>query len=144
MNPTPSTREPAVLAGAPGFRPGVGLAWLGGFVGFGVGLSALYAVTGRGVGCPFRAVTGWDCPFCGGTRLGSALLHGDVVAAFWFNPVVFVALAVLTLVGVAWVGQLLGGPALRAPARLRRVSPNQWLLVGGVVATAYTLLRNLL
>ncbi len=144
MNPSSTTRDPAVPAGDTRFRPAVGLAWLGGFAGFGVGLSALYAVTGHGVGCPFRAVTGWECPFCGGTRLGSALLHGDVVAAFWFNPVVFVALAGLTVVGAAWVGQLLGGPALRAPARLRRVSANQWLLAGAVVATAYTLLRNLL
>lgn len=39
-------------------------------------LSAVYATTGLGVPCPLLALTGWRCPFCGGTRLGAALLHG--------------------------------------------------------------------
>ena len=31
--------------------------------------------------CPFKAVTGWDCPFCGGLRGTYALIHGDVATA---------------------------------------------------------------
>ena len=46
-------------------------------------LSALFATTGFGLPCPFLALTGWQCPLCGGTRMGSALLHGDLVSAFW-------------------------------------------------------------
>jgi hypothetical protein len=48
----------------------------------GLTLSAVYATTGAGVPCPFLALTGWSCPFCGGTRMGSALLHGELSAAF--------------------------------------------------------------
>jgi Protein of unknown function (DUF2752) len=124
------------------------LAWLTGFAAVGVGLSALYAGTGRGLGCPFRTVTGWDCPFCGGTRLGGALLHGDLVSAFWFNPVVFVGLGVLSVLGLLWAVEVLGGPRVRLPdqvaGRLRGVRPNTWLLIAGVIAVGYTLLRNLL
>ncbi len=130
------------------FRATAGLRWLLGFGAFGVGVSALYATTGFGLACPFRTLTGWDCPFCGGTRLGSALLHGDPVSAFWFNPVVFVGLGVLTVVGALWIVEAAGGPRLRLPgairARMSTVRPTAWLLVGLVSAAAYTVLRNLL
>jgi hypothetical protein len=37
-------------------------------------------------GCPFRAVTGWNCPGCGSLRALHALLHLDLVAALRANP----------------------------------------------------------
>jgi hypothetical protein len=36
--------------------------------------------------CPFHALTGWLCPGCGSTRALSALLHGEWLRAFAFNP----------------------------------------------------------
>jgi len=91
--------------------------------------------------------TGWQCPLCGGTRLGAALLHGDLTAAFTANPLVLVGLAVLTLLGVLWSVESLGGPAVRPSRRaaeaLRQVRPGLWLVVGLVVATGFVLLRNL-
>ena len=129
------------------FRATRAVAWLAGFGAIGVGLSVLYATTGFGVGCPFRMVTGWDCPFCGGTRLGGALLQGDVSAAFAWNPLVFVGLVVLSVLGVLWSVEAAGGPRVRLPAglaaRARRFGSTRWLLVAVVVAVAYTLLRNL-
>jgi len=65
----------------------------------GLGLSVLYATTGLGVPCVFRAATGWDCPFCGGTRMGAALLHGDLATAWHFNPFALVGLGLATLLG---------------------------------------------
>ncbi|GAA1428770.1 hypothetical protein GCM10009616_09230 [Microlunatus lacustris] len=130
------------------FRATRGLAYLGGFAVGGVGLSALYALTGVGLPCPFRMVTGWECPLCGGTRLGTALLHGDVVAAFSYNPVVLVGLVVLAVLGVLWTVEALGGPAARLPARLSvplaQVRPTQWLIVGLAAAALFVVLRNLL
>jgi len=138
-----STRRPARA-----FRASRGLGYLGGFAAGGVGLSALYALTGVGLPCPFRIATGWDCPLCGGTRLGTALLRGDVVAAFSYNPVVLVGLVVLTGLGVLWTVEALGGPAARLPARLSaplaRVSPTQWLVLGLALAAVFVVLRNLL
>ena len=45
--------------------------------------------------CPFRALTGFACPGCGSTRGMHALVHGDVVAAFKFNPLFVVSLPFL-------------------------------------------------
>jgi uncharacterized protein DUF2752 len=129
------------------FRPAAALRPLVGFFAAGLGLSALYATTGVGVICPFRALTGWDCPLCGGTRMGSALLHGDVAAAFAFNPVALVGIAVLGVLGVLWVLEALGGPAVRPPAKVRRwlvrTTPQQRLVAFFVVGVVYTVLRNL-
>lgn len=130
------------------FRARAALRPLVGFFAAGLGLSALYATTGVGVICPFRTVTGWDCPLCGGTRMGSALLHGDVGAAFAFNPLALVGIAVLGVLGVLWVVEALGGRAVRPPdavrRRLLRTTSNQRLVAFFTVAVLYTLLRNLL
>lgn len=130
------------------FRASRGLAYLGGFFGCGLVTSTLYATTGIGWPCPFRTLTGWECPLCGGTRLGNALLHGEVGAAFADNPLVLVGLAVLTVLGVLWSVEALAGPALRLPAgwtaRARSVPATHWLVLGLAVAVVYALLRNLL
>lgn len=130
------------------FRPTAGLAALGGFFAYGLGVSALYASTGKGFPCPFRALTSWDCPLCGGTRLGRSLLELDVAAAFAYNPVVLVGLVVLGALGVLWTVEVLGGPAVRPPTalghRLRRVHPTRWLAIVMAFAVAYTLFRNLI
>jgi len=122
--------------------------YVGAFFAGGLALSALYATTGLGLPCPFRLLTGWDCPLCGGTRMGDALLHGDVPAAFGFNPLALVGLAILGVLGVVWVVEAVGGPAFRLPRplseRLRRVHPMQWLVIGLLGALIYTVVRNLL
>ncbi len=120
---------------------------IGGFVGFGLALSTLYATTGRGFPCPFRALTGWECPLCGGTRLGADLLRLHPAQAFAANPLVFLGLVLLPALAVCWALEILGGPALRPPARiadrLRRVHPTRWLVVFSALAVVYTVVRNL-
>ncbi len=54
-------------------------------------------------GCPFRSLTGLDCPGCGGTRAVYALTQGDVGRAFEHNLLVMLLLPVLV---VAWAGWL--------------------------------------
>jgi len=145
---SPETGRAGERRAPAGFRAASALRPLAGFFAVGLGLSALYATTGLGVGCPFRAVTGWDCPLCGGTRMGGALLHGDVASAFAFNPVALVGVALLGVVGVLWVVEALGGPAARPPAGVRqrflRTTPNQRLGVLLACAVVFTVLRNLL
>jgi hypothetical protein len=46
--------------------------------------------------CPFLAVTGHPCLTCGATRCAIALFHGNLPAAWSWNP-----LALLAMVGVA-------------------------------------------
>ncbi len=130
------------------FRATRAAGYVGALFAGGLALSALYATTGVGLPCPFRAVTGWDCPLCGGTRMGAALLDGDLLAAFGHNPLALIGLLIVGLLGVLWAVEALGGPAVRLPRRLaerlRRVRPAQWLVVGLLIAVSYTLARNLL
>ena len=120
---------------------------VGAFFAGGLALSALYATTGVGLPCPFRALTGWDCPLCGGTRMGGALLHGDVLAAFGYNPLALIGLLIVGVLGVLWTVEAAGGPAVRLPGRLaerlRRIRAAQWLVVALLVALIYTITRNL-
>lgn len=48
--------------------------------------------------CPFRALTGFACPGCGSTRGLHALVHGDLLTAFKFNPFMVLALPFLIYV----------------------------------------------
>ena len=76
--------------------------------------------------CPFRAITGLDCPFCGTGRALHAVLHAEVGRAFSLNPLVVVA---TPLLAVAW---LLG----------KRPSPRtMWIGLG--VLVAFAVVRNL-
>lgn len=129
------------------FVPGHALRGLGAFALGGVGLSVVYAATGVGIACPFLALTGWNCPLCGGTRLGAAVLHGELGLAFGLNPVVFLGLMLAAVLAVVWLVEAAGGPALRPRSvwstRARRVSPWVWLAFGGSALVLWTLARNL-
>jgi hypothetical protein len=124
-----------------------GLVVVGGLFAGGLALSALFAATGVGVPCPFLALTGWQCPLCGGTRMGAALLHGDLAGAYAFNPGLLLVVAVLATLTVLWAIEVAGGPAVRPPRwlrkRLQQVPVMTWPLLAGGLAVAYTVLRNL-
>ncbi len=119
-----------------------GLRSLGIFGAVGLGLSAVAATTGMGLACPWRALTGTLCPLCGGTHVGTALLHGDLVGAWLANPFVVVGLAGLAVLGMLWTVESLGGPAVRPP-RVLRGRPDRWWLAVGVIAALFALWRNL-
>ncbi|HJV12890.1 MAG TPA: DUF2752 domain-containing protein [Propionibacteriaceae bacterium] len=138
----------AVSTDARPFRAKRAAGYIAAFLAGGLALSVAYATTGFGLPCPFRAITGWNCPLCGGTRMGDALLHGDVGAAFAFNPLALIGLLVVGVLGALWTLEAAGGPVIRLPQplaeRLRRVRPYHWLAAGLLVALIYTLGRNLL
>jgi Protein of unknown function (DUF2752) len=60
---------------------------IGGLAAAGFGLIAVRNpnVAGSYGRCPFKALTGWDCPFCGGLRGTYALLHGNIGEALDHN-----------------------------------------------------------
>jgi hypothetical protein len=41
--------------------------------------------------CPFRAATGYPCLTCGATRCAIALSHGNLLLAWSWNPLAFIA-----------------------------------------------------
>ncbi|MGH3947607.1 MAG: DUF2752 domain-containing protein [Pseudonocardiaceae bacterium] len=112
-------------------------------VGLGVGaLSALYALdpSERAVfiPCPFRLLTGVDCPLCGGLRMMHSVLHVDLAAAADYNVVALAALPAITFFWVRWMVR-----RLRERSAAGGVAP-QWVPVAmAVLLIAWTLVRNL-
>lgn len=82
--------------------------------------------------CPFRAITGWDCPFCGSLRAVSAALRGHPAAAWHDNPLLWLALPVLIWGWARWARTGSGPRLSRAGAVL--------VVALGV---AFTVVRNL-
>ncbi len=88
--------------------------------------------------CLFHVVTGLDCPGCGGLRAAHRLLHGDVAAAFAFNPLLVALLPVFAWVLLGWAVRATTGRAWPHPFRRRGWI---WLLLG--VILVFSIARNL-
>ena len=74
----------------------------GRYVALGVGAVVLGAVHLRhrpATMCPFRALTGLPCPFCGGTTAACRLGHGDIRGALAASPLGVALLLAWPLVG---------------------------------------------
>jgi hypothetical protein len=81
--------------------------------------------------CPFKALTGLNCPGCGGLRMTHDVLHGDFAAAITDNVFALVGLPLL----FAWIVTRwrLGKPWMTTPT----------LVVIAVTAITWTVIRNL-
>ena len=87
--------------------------------------------------CALKAVTGIDCPGCGGLRATHALLHGDIAGAIDHNAF---ALLILPIMGYLVVRFLLEQFEVRLPAP--RLAP--WMAWSLVIALGvFTVLRNI-
>ncbi len=85
-------------------------------------------------GCTFRALTGLPCVTCGATRASLSFLHGELGAAWRFNPLIFLGLGAVLLFDLyALVVLVTGARRLRVavPGRgLRRLLLAALLLAG--------------
>lgn len=88
--------------------------------------------------CPFHAVTGLWCPFCGGLRCVAALVRGDLPAALSSNVVV---VGLLPLVVLGWL-RVVGAAARGQASPGLRVGDRAWLVLLGVLSV-FTVWRNL-
>ena len=87
--------------------------------------------------CPFRAMTGLDCPGCGSMRAIHDLATGHPLAALDQNVLAVLFVPVLLLAWVAWLRRCWRGEP--APAPHRRWVPLAVL----VLVLAFWLVRNL-
>jgi len=109
----------------------------------GLGCLTLYLVDPASVGpatlCPFRALTGYQCPLCGGLRSTRSLLHGDVGAAFELNPLFVLSLPLLLYFAASLGRVAAGGVPLPMPRITRSLA-----IGAGIVIGSFWLLRNLI
>jgi ABC-type Fe3+-siderophore transport system permease subunit len=80
--------------------------------------------------CPFKVITGWDCPFCGGLRMVNDLVHGNLVASINDNIVALIGLPLLA----AWI--------LTRRRRGRTTLPIPAVVGITVLLAAWTVVRN--
>jgi len=88
--------------------------------------------------CPWKALTGLDCPMCGATRAVHSLLRGNVVGAMDHNLLFVLTLPFVLYGFVAWTATCLGRPMRPVPIQSRRV----WIPFL-VLMVVFTVLRNL-
>ncbi|MFC7671531.1 DUF2752 domain-containing protein [Mycolicibacterium sp. GCM10028919] len=80
--------------------------------------------------CPFKALTGLECPGCGGIRMTHDVLHGDFAAAVTDNVFALVGLPLLAVwLLVRW-------------RRGQTLMPVPAMVTIAVAAVAWTVVRN--
>ena len=90
--------------------------------------------------CPFRALTGLDCPGCGGLRAVHDLTNLDVAGAASSNLLLVLMVPVVVVLWLAWTRRAWrsGPPLLASVSR-----PMLWGQVALVVIAIFTVARNL-
>lgn len=88
--------------------------------------------------CRFHAITGWQCPGCGGLRATHALLHGRIAESWRFNPLpILFGVTGPVMLAVWWRWRR------RRPGQPFPVSPMwAWVGLGGLLL--FGVLRNVL
>jgi hypothetical protein len=81
--------------------------------------------------CPFKMLTGWNCPACGGLRMTHDIIHGDLAAAVVDNIYLLVGIPAL----ITWI--------LYRRSAGRPVATKSLFAVIIVSAIAWTITRNL-
>jgi hypothetical protein len=124
MAPSATSNARAPLLGT----LGTGAVFVGGLAY--VGLSDPHRAGFLFPGCPFKLLTGWNCPACGGLRMTHDLLHGDIGAAVVDNVFLTIGLPLLAIwLLVRW-------------RRGLRLMPIPATVTIGVLALAWTVVRN--
>jgi hypothetical protein len=89
--------------------------------------------------CPFRLLTGLDCPGCGSLRAVNDLTNGDLTAAASSNLLFVLMVPVLVLWWLRWAGRAWSGtPSRELTAGRARVLA----VTAGVVALVFWVVRN--
>ncbi len=87
--------------------------------------------------CPFRALTGLNCPGCGTARGLHQLLHGNVVAAFELNPLTILLLPVLGYILLSYTKSAITGRAMPAVS-----IPPKYVWLSVAVVLGFWVFRN--
>lgn len=87
--------------------------------------------------CLIKALTGYDCPFCGFQRSVLALIRGDFVDAFYYNPFIYIISPYL-LILILCVFKI-----IPPESKLCKVLYGRWSIAAAAIVTiAWTIFRN--
>jgi uncharacterized protein DUF2752 len=89
--------------------------------------------------CPWKLLTGLDCPGCGSLRAVNDLTHGDLVAAASSNLLFVVAVPVVVVLWLLWARRSWTGTDARGLDK--RTTKVLWSATLAVTL-AFTVLRN--
>lgn len=87
--------------------------------------------------CPFKALTGLDCPGCGSQRAFQALLKGDFAAAWGYNPAALLAFPLAVFFIIVEAGRK------KWPGLHRAVMSRAAIAAVGAAVVAWWIARNL-
>ena len=88
--------------------------------------------------CLLKAITGYDCPFCGAQRAFNALLHGDILAFYEYNPYLVIISPYLIMVLLAAYGIIPKG------GRLQKFLYNRYVILFlGILTICWWIFRNI-
>ncbi len=93
--------------------------------------------------CLFHQTTGLLCPGCGSLRAMHQLLHGHLLLAFRFNPLLLVLLPLAGWYAAVYASKNLCHLSFGEASAPERPARTLWILLFLVVALAFAVWRNL-
>src|SRR5215212_11112474 len=87
--------------------------------------------------CPFRLLTGLQCPGCGSTRALHQIVHGNFEAAFMLNPLLIVGLPFMLFAFLRYSAIVMQGGVPR-----RNALPAPYLYLMFFVIVSFWIFRN--
>lgn len=88
--------------------------------------------------CPFKALTGWNCPLCGGLRAVNDLGRGQLIDAAHSNLVFVASLPLVLALWLLWTRRSWTGSSRPLPAGVVR----PLLVAYGVLLVVFAVYRN--
>jgi len=89
--------------------------------------------------CPFKLVSGYNCPGCGSQRAIHQLLHGNIEAAFRLNPLMLLSLPLI----IYGLGTKIRNFIFGTSSRVQLFYSNIFIYTYFSIAIIYWVIRNL-
>ena len=89
--------------------------------------------------CPFKLISGYNCPGCGSQRAIHQLLHGNLISAFKLNPLMVVSLPLIFY----GLGTRAYNYIFESSHRVKIFYSNLFIYSYFSIAVIYWVLRNL-
>ena len=110
---------------------------LAALIGMGTCYYIFLRITGWGIPCIFRKITGFLCPGCGITRMCMAIITGDFISAYKANPCIFIMMPVwIVIIAIKLIFQPV---CLKTDSRFFNIL--LWITL--IILLAFGVLRNI-